>query len=57
VNESNFEGELPNEGSAQYWIYSVKDEYKKWPSKKYPIVQSYVDTFLSGKVPIILNRI
>jgi len=34
--------------SAQFWIYTVKKEFLEWPSRKYPIVQTYVDVFLTG---------
>ena len=36
---------LPN---GQYWIYVTKDDETTVPSKQYPIMQSYVDIFLSG---------
>jgi hypothetical protein len=34
--------------SAQAWIYVSKPENVATPSAQYPIVQSYVDTFVSG---------
>ena len=40
VNEALPEG--------QYWIYISSDDKKDHPSSQYPIVQSYVDIFLSG---------
>lgn len=33
---------------GQYWIYEMKPEFLSPPSTNYPIVQSYVDIFLSG---------
>lgn len=33
---------------GEYWIYEIKPEFKASPSVKYPIVESYVDIFLSG---------
>lgn len=33
---------------AQYWIYIPEKEQIALPSEKFPIVQSYVDLFLSG---------
>lgn len=33
---------------GQYWIYITSDKEKERPSARYPIVQSYVDIFLSG---------
>ena len=33
---------------AQYWIYVPEPEQIALPNKQYPIVQSYVDIFLSG---------
>lgn len=37
---------------AQFWIYVMKPEFIAKPSKKYPIVESYVDIFLSGCIEI-----
>lgn len=37
--------ELP---AGQYWLYVTRPEYREVPSEEYPIVESYVDTFLSG---------
>lgn len=34
--------------AGQYWIYVTKPQYDEPPSRQYPMVQSYVDTFLSG---------
>lgn len=34
--------------NGQYWIYITKDEFREKPTEEYPIVQSYVDTFISG---------
>jgi hypothetical protein len=34
--------------AGQYWIYEMKPEFLSPPSSNYPIVQSYVDIFLSG---------
>jgi hypothetical protein len=34
--------------TGQLWIYVIKPESVAIPSKRYPIVQSYVDIFLSG---------
>ncbi|CAL8109746.1 unnamed protein product [Orchesella dallaii] len=34
--------------AGQYWIYVTRPEYDEFPTRTYPIVQSYVDTFLSG---------
>lgn len=31
-----------------FWIYVTKPESSKFPTEKYPIVQSYVDIFLGG---------
>jgi hypothetical protein len=42
---------LPEMGNSQFWVYSVIPEFKEWPSRKLPIVQSYVDVFLSGVNP------
>ncbi len=33
---------------GQYWIYVISDKDRHSPSKRYPIVQSYTDIFLSG---------
>jgi len=49
VNEQSFEGKLPDKNNVQYWIYTVKPDKNKKPTEKCPIVQSYVDIFLSGK--------
>jgi hypothetical protein len=37
---------------AEFWIYEIKPEYIAKPSKKYPLVESYVDIFLSGCLEI-----
>lgn len=37
---------------AEFWIYAIKPESMANPSKKYPIVESYVDIFLSGCIEI-----
>jgi hypothetical protein len=37
---------------GEYWIYESKAESIAEPSKKYPIVESYVDIFLSGCLEI-----
>jgi hypothetical protein len=37
---------------GEFWIYEVKPEVIALPSKKYPIVESYVDIFLSGCLEI-----
>lgn len=37
---------------GQYWIYVTKPEHSEDPSREYPIVQSYVDTFLSGCIEL-----
>lgn len=37
---------LPHHG--QFWIYVTKPQYTSFPTKEYPIIQSYVDVFLSG---------
>ncbi len=34
--------------TGQYWVYITKDDDKTLPSTQYPILQSYVDIFLSG---------
>jgi len=34
--------------SAEYWIYVNKPEFTVAPNMKYPIVESYVDIFISG---------
>jgi hypothetical protein len=39
---------LPEMGNSQFWVYSVIPEYKEWPNRNFPILQSYVDIFLSG---------
>ena len=37
---------------GQFWIYEIKPEFMAEPSEKYPIVESYVDIFLSGCLEI-----
>ena len=37
---------------AEFWIYVIKPEFMANPSEKYPIVESYVDIFLSGCIEI-----
>lgn len=37
---------------GQFWIYEIKPEFMAKPSEKYPIVESYVDIFLSGCLEI-----
>jgi hypothetical protein len=39
------EKSIPN---GQLWIYVIQPQATAKPSKKYPIVQSYVDVFMSG---------
>jgi len=39
-------GSLPN--NAQFWIYTLKDGQVNEPNRTHPIVQSYVDIFISG---------
>jgi hypothetical protein len=34
--------------SGQFWVYALKPSAQAVPSTQYPIVQSYVDIFLSG---------
>ncbi|MES2142579.1 MAG: hypothetical protein V4471_06855 [Pseudomonadota bacterium] len=41
-----------NLAEAEFWIYVIKPEFMAKPSKKYPIVESYVDIFLSGCIEI-----
>ncbi|MDQ8039858.1 MAG: hypothetical protein AAGB33_00135, partial [Cellulomonas sp.] len=41
--------QLPN---GEFWIYELKPSYYAEPSAKYPIVESYVDIFLSGCLEI-----
>lgn len=53
VKDIQFFGGIKNVSSSaarnsQYWIYVTKPEYTAFPSKNYPIVQSYVDVWLSG---------
>ncbi|ODM91344.1 hypothetical protein Ocin01_15339 [Orchesella cincta] len=45
VSLLNSTAKLP---SGKFWIYVTKPEFQELSSKKYPIIQSYVDTFLSG---------
>lgn len=33
---------------GQYWVYIISNKDRHSPSKRYPIVQSYTDIFLSG---------
>ncbi|WP_218813480.1 hypothetical protein [Rickettsiella endosymbiont of Dermanyssus gallinae] len=40
---------LPN---GQFWIYETKPEFMAKPSEKYPLIESYVDIFLSGCLEI-----
>jgi len=40
------------EKKAQFWIYYNRPINSKDPSAKYPIVQSYVDVFLSGCIEL-----
>lgn len=37
---------------AEFWIYEVKPEFIAKPSKHYPLVESYIDIFLSGCLEI-----
>lgn len=37
---------------GQYWIYTIKNSEIDNPSRRYPIVQSYVDIFLSGCIAL-----
>jgi len=37
---------------GQFWIYETKPEFIAKPSGKYPIIESYVDIFLSGCLEI-----
>jgi len=37
---------------GQFWIYVNKPQFKDPPTKEYPIVQSYVDVFLSGCIEL-----
>lgn len=41
---------------GQYWIYVTKPESIALPSARYPLVQSYVDTFLSGCLEVETKR-
>lgn len=41
---------------GQYWIYVTRPEYRETPTEEYPIVQSYVDTFLSGCLELETNQ-
>ncbi|ODM95326.1 NADH-quinone oxidoreductase subunit D [Orchesella cincta] len=45
VSSSQTPANLP---SGQFWIYVTKPQYTAFPTSEFPIVQSYVDTFLSG---------
>ena len=45
LNNYGSSGVEPN---ADFWIYINKPEFTAPPSEKYPIVQSYVDVFVSG---------
>jgi hypothetical protein len=38
--------------SGQFWVYELKPSAQATPSARYPIVQSYVDIFLSGCLEI-----
>jgi hypothetical protein len=39
---------LSEERDGEYWIYVNKPDFTENPNAEYPIVQSYVDVFLSG---------
>lgn len=41
--------ELP---CGEFWIYELKPKFSAQPSEKYPIIESYVDIFLSGCLEI-----
>lgn len=43
-------GALPNQ--KQIWIYSASQKSNEYPSHDFPIVQSYVDTFMRGCIQI-----
>jgi len=49
VSSDQSKAELP---PGQFWIYLTKPQYTAFPSGDYPIVQSYVDTFISGCLEI-----
>lgn len=40
------DGSIPD--NAQFWVYTLKQNQADKPNRNYPIVQSYVDIFLSG---------
>lgn len=40
---------------GQFWIYEIKPGFMAEPSEKYPLVESYVDIFLSGCLEIEKN--
>jgi hypothetical protein len=42
----------PGLENAEVWIYVTRPEYLAEPSKKFPLIQSYVDTFLTGCLEI-----
>jgi hypothetical protein len=48
----NADNSLPD---GQYWIYVTKPEFTEPPSKDYPIVQSYVDIFITGCLELERN--
>lgn len=48
-------GTFPSESElsdSEFWIYVTIPKLSKYPDQEYPIVQSYVDTFLSGCIQI-----
>lgn len=49
VQLKSLNGTLPK---GQYWLYVTPDQKVKLPTKRYPIVQSYVDVVLTGCIHI-----
>lgn len=37
---------------SEFWIYVILPKYSEYPDHEYPIVQSYVDVFLSGCIQL-----
>jgi len=47
-----FNSNLTADQNGEYWIYVNKPEFTAKPNEEYPIVQSYVDIFVSGCLEI-----
>jgi len=47
-----FDSSKTTDANGEYWIYVNKPEFTAKPNKVYPIVQSYVDIFVSGCLEI-----